>query len=112
MRVLWRAGRPLSYTEIRTALEAQTEWKKSTIQTLVTRLRNKGFITSHVHHVTLYAPAVSEQAHRATEGKSLVDKLFDGNASRLVASLYSSGDLTSSDIEELRQLFKVEGGQP
>ncbi|MDR2167724.1 MAG: BlaI/MecI/CopY family transcriptional regulator, partial [Clostridiales bacterium] len=29
MRVLWREGRPLSFTEIRKALEGKTKWSKS-----------------------------------------------------------------------------------
>ena len=109
MRLLWHHGRPLSYAEIRTELEGQTGWNKSTIQTLVNRLRDKGFINAQVHHVTLYTPNISEQEHLNAEGKSLVNKLFDGSARNLAASLCRSGDLTAQDVEELRQFFRVEG---
>jgi len=111
MRVLWRAGQPLSYSEIRTELERTTEWSKSTIQTLVGRLRDKGFVTARRRHVTLYTPNVSEQEYAAAEGKSLLNKVFDGSAKRLVAALYQSGDLTDSDIDDLRQFFTVGGDE-
>jgi len=61
MRILWREGRPLSFAEIRKELESKTEWSKSTIQTLVVRLRDKNIISAQTHYVTLYSPNVTEQ---------------------------------------------------
>ncbi|MCL2285186.1 MAG: BlaI/MecI/CopY family transcriptional regulator [Firmicutes bacterium] len=108
MRILWREGRPLSFTEIRTELESKTGWKKSTIQTLVVRLRDKGVITAQEHYVTLYSPNVTEEEYVQTEGQSFLDKLFDGNAKNLVAALCRSGKLGESDVDELKQLFKLD----
>ena len=111
MRILWREGRPLSFAEIRTELEAKTNWSKSTIQTLVVRLRDKGVISAENHYVTLYSPNVSEQEYVSAEGKTFLDKLFDGSAKKLVASLYQSGQLDESDIEELRRFFSAGEGE-
>jgi len=108
MRILWREGRPLSFTEIRTELESNTKWSKSTIQTLVVRLRDKGAITTHIQYVTLYSPAVTEQEYISAEGKSFLDKLFKGNAKKLIASLYENGQLDERDIDELKQYFAEE----
>jgi len=108
MRILWREGRPLSFTEIRTALESKTDWKKSTIQTLVVRLRDKGVLSTQDHYVTLYSPNVSEEEYVQTEGQSFINKLFDGSAKKLVAALCRSGKLGESDVDELKAFF--EGG--
>jgi len=108
MRILWREGRPLSFTEIRTALEGKTDWKKSTIQTLVVRLRDKGIISTQDHYVTLYSPNVTEEEYVQTEGQSFINKLFDGSAKKLVAALCRSGKLDESDVDELKAFF--EGG--
>jgi len=108
MRILWREGRPLSFTEIRTALESKTDWKKSTIQTLVVRLRDKGIISTQNHYVTLYSPNVTEEEYVQTEGQSFINKLFDGSAKKLVAALCRSGKLGESDVDELKAFF--EGG--
>ena len=108
MRVLWHKGRPLSFTEIRTELEATTDWKKSTIQTLITRLRDKGFISGEEHYVTLYSPTVSQETYVQTEGQSFLDKLFDGSAKKLVAALCRGGQLDAQDVDELRTYFETQ----
>ena len=109
MRILWREARPLSFGEIRTELEARTDWKKSTIQTLVGRLRDKGFISAHNHYVTLYTPNITQEEYVQSEGKSFVNKLFDGSAKNLVAALCRSGQLDEGDIDELKAYFKMGG---
>lgn len=111
MHILWREGRPLSFTEIRMELENNTKWSKSTIQTLVVRLRDKGAIRTHNHYVTLYSPAITEQEYISAEGKLFIDKLFKGSAKKLVASLYENGQLDESDIDELKKFFTMEDSE-
>ena len=109
MRILWREGCALSFTEIRTQLEATTDWKKSTIQTLITRLKEKGVITAQEHYVTLYSPTISEEEHVQTEGQNFIDKLFGGSAKNLVAALCRGGKLDKNDVDELTTFFNMEG---
>jgi len=108
MRVLWQEGRPLSFSEIRTALEGKTDWKKSTIQTLLGRLRDKGVLRTQEHYVTLYSPNVSEAEYVKAEGQHFIDKLFDGNAMKLVTALCQSGQLDEDDVDELKAFFIVD----
>ena len=112
MRILWREGRPLSFGEIRKELEAKTTWNKSTIQTLVVRLRDKGVINASTQYVALYTPNITEEEYIQTEGRSFIDKLFDGNAKKLAAALCQSGQLSEEDVDELKALFQVRGGNP
>jgi len=108
MLILWQEGRPLSFAEIRTALESKTDWKKSTIQTLLGRLRDKGIVSTHEHYVTLYSPNVSEADYIKTEGQNFLDKLFDGSAMKLVTALCQSGQLDENDVDELKAFFQME----
>ena len=107
MRILWQEGRPLSFAEIRTTLESKTDWKKSTIQTLLGRLRDKGVVSTHEHYVTLYSPNVSEAEYVKAEGQNFIDKLFDGSAMKLVAALCQNGQLDEDDVDELKAFFKM-----
>ena len=109
MRILWREGRPLSFGEIRTELEANTDWNKSTIQTLVTRLRDKGVISTKTQYVTLYSANVTEQEYIQAEGQSFLDKLFGGSAKKLAAALCQNGQLSEADIDELKAFFLTGG---
>jgi BlaI family penicillinase repressor len=110
MRILWREGRALSFAEIKAAVETKNNWKKSTIQTLLGRLRDKGIISTHTHYVTLYSHNVTEEEYVEAEGQNFIDKLFDGSAKNLVAALCRSGQLDENDIDELKAFFKMEGG--
>ena len=109
MRILWREGRALSFTEIRQELTRTTKWSKSTIQTMVFRLRDKGIIGTHTHHVHMYTPLVTQEEYMRGEEQSFLDRLFDGSAKKLVAALCKSGQLAENDIDELKGFFKLEG---
>ena len=109
MRLFWREKRPLSFKEIRTELESTTKWSKSTIQTFVTRLTDKGILSKRFHYVTLYSANVTEEEYVHAEEKIFLDKVYAGDAKNFVASLCQSGKLNEGDIDELRQFFKVEG---
>ena len=109
MRVLWREGRSMPFGEIRAELEEKTNWKKSTIQTLVLRLRDKGIITAHAQYVTMYSANISQEEYTQSEGQTFIDKMFDGSAKNFVAALCRGGKLDEDDIDELKTYFKVEG---
>ena len=108
MRILWREAKPVSFAQIRKELEQTKGWKKSTIQTLVVRLRDKGVIAAHIDNVTLYTPNISETDYILVEGQNFIDKLFTGSAVKMVAAMAKSGQLSKGDIDELREFFKME----
>jgi len=111
MRILWREGRPMPFGEIRAELEDKIGWKKSTIQTLVLRLRDKGIIAAHDKYVTMYSANVSHEEYVQSEGQSFIDKVFNGSAKNLVVTLYRNGQLDESDINELKTFFNMERGE-
>ena len=111
MRILWREGRSMPFGEIRAELEDKIGWKKSTIQTLVLRLRDKGIITAHDKYVTMYSANVSQEEFVQSEGQTFIDKVFGGSAKNLVAALCRSGKLDENDIDELKAFFKVDHPQ-
>ncbi|MCL1853441.1 MAG: BlaI/MecI/CopY family transcriptional regulator [Peptococcaceae bacterium] len=105
MRILWREKRPLSFAEIRKELESKTTWSKSTIQTLVVRLRDKGVINTQFQYVTLYSPAITEDDYL----QGFIDVLFDGSAKSYITALCRNGKLNEGDIDELKAFFEAEG---
>ncbi|MDR3207498.1 MAG: BlaI/MecI/CopY family transcriptional regulator [Oscillospiraceae bacterium] len=111
MKILWRENRPLSFKEIRTELEVGTDWNKSTIQTLLRRLCEKGSVAAQEHYVVLYTANVSREEYVRAEVPAFLDRVFDGSAMKLVAALRRGGTLSDGDIAELRAFFKAEGGE-
>jgi BlaI family penicillinase repressor len=77
----------------------------------VFRLRDKGIIAPlDKYGVGQYVPLVSEEEYVQSEVPTFVDRVFEGSVKRLVVALVDSGELSVSDIDELREYFKVKEG--
>jgi BlaI family penicillinase repressor len=114
MKLFWRENRALTFTDLR-ELERTDGWKKTTVQTVMERLRRKGTIVEVPGYdcrgdVAHYTPTVSEEEFQLDESETLLDKAFDGSAVKMVAALRQGGKLTEDEVAELREYFKVEGG--
>jgi BlaI family penicillinase repressor len=110
MRLLWRTS-PMTLAQIRDTLLQTTKWNHSTIKTLVFRLRDKGVIQPlDKYGAAQYVPLVSEGEYIRAQVPPFIERVFEGSAKKLVAALCESGELTESDIAELRDYFKVKGG--
>lgn len=110
MKILWRENKPVSFSDIRIELQRTMDWEKSTINTLIRRLVDKGVITVHKQNVLFYTPNLSYSDYSHTEEQGLIDKLYDGSAKNFVAALCRRGTLSEADIDELKDFFKMGGG--
>lgn len=108
MKLLWRSEEPLSVTEIREALQKSRGWEATTVKTLVSRLVSKGVIRQEKRNVYYYSPLISERDYNSWATRDLIERLYSGSAVDLVASLVRSESLSAADIEELREMFRVE----
>lgn len=109
MRILWREGKPLSFTELRLELQEAKTWDKSTINTLIRRLVDKAVISAQKQGAIQYMPNISEREYRQFEEQRMLDRLYDGSAKNLVAAFCRSGKLSEADIDELKAYFKMDG---
>ena len=108
MRVLWQNKRAMTLAELRTEIMQIKDWNKSTVHTLVNRLRDKGIIEPlDKYGPAQYIPLVTEDEYLRSEEKAVLEKF--GSAKKLALALVRSGHLTDSDIEELREHFKMGG---
>jgi BlaI family penicillinase repressor len=111
MRILWREKMPVSFTDIRIELQNIKDWEKSTINTLIRRLTDKKVIAVQKRDVLYYTPNISEFEYIQTEEQNMIDKLYNGNAKKLVAALCRRGKLSEADIDELKLYFQMGGNE-
>ena len=109
MNVLWDAGRPLSVTEIRQALQKRLSWEATTVKTMVSRLHAKGVLAQTKKDVFYYSPCISRDFYNRHATEGIIDRLYHGSVRNLVAALVQSNGLSEEDLEELRAMFRVEG---
>ncbi len=111
MKIIWANDGTALYAEIIKALEDKgTPWTKNTIITLLSRLANKGFLkASKTGFRNQYIAVVSETDYQEAQTKTLLDKLYEGNAKGLVSTLIQKDLLSPDDYEDLRKHWK--GGE-
>ena len=109
MKLLWQAGEPLSFSDIRARLKETKGWEKSTVNTLLRRLVEKGAVEKRGG--ARYSPSLSEAQFQTEVERDLIDRLYRGSAKNLVAALCGRGALTEADIDELKAYFQMGGGK-
>ena len=107
MEVLWREA-PLTANEVADRVPAEKGWSVRTVKTLLSRLLGKGILTHEEDgRRYLYRPAVARDAYVAEESGRLLDRLFEGRVTPLVAHLAERDALSERDIAEIEALLKA-----
>lgn len=112
MDVVWSYA-PISTNEVVERLSAKKPWSPKTIQTMLSRLEKKGVIThAKDSRVFVYTPLIQKEAYREAEGKSFLNRFFNGALSQLVVSYLSGNDLPPEELDTLQEfLDQQRGGQ-
>ena len=108
MKLLWRAENALPITEIREKLQKTKGWEPATIKTLVGRLVNKGVVRQEKRNVFYYSPLITEKEYSTWATEDLISRVYNGSARNLISALVNSDGLTQEDLDELRQMSRVE----
>ncbi len=107
MKIVWANGGTALYAHIMDELsKAGRTWQKNTIITLLSRLVEKGLLkTNKIGRRNEYTAIVSEADYQAAQAQTLLDKLYEGEAKGLVATLIQREMLTAADYDELKRFW-------
>ena len=107
MEVLWDTA-PLTAADVAERAAPERGWSVQTVKTLLSRLLAKNVIAHEVDgRRFLYRPAVAREDYVAGESRRLVDRLFGGRVTPLVAHLAERDALSETDIAEIEALLKA-----
>lgn len=108
MKRLWQLG-------VGTAAEVLAAWDDgpkpahTTVGTVLSRLENKGLLTSERRgRERVYRPLVEESAVRRSMVSDLVGTLFEGEPQELLAHLVKESELSPGDLDAARALLDAE----
>ena len=106
MEVLWTES-PLSAQDVAERVAPERGWSANTVKTLLGRLLAKD-VVSHQEDGRryLYRPKVAREDYVEGESRRLMDRLFGGKLTPLVAHMAERDALTSDDIAEIEALLK------
>ena len=106
MQALW-AKSPLSANELADSIGPANGWSLATVKSLLSRLLTKGAIAADAEGRRFnYRPILERDAVVGRQAGKLIDRLFGGRVSPLVAQLAEQQGLDPDDIAELEALIK------
>lgn len=107
MRVLWKES-PLNAREITERLQSEKDWHRKTVNTLLSRLENKGVVAvGRGEGVKQFSPRIERDAYARMATSEFVDQLFDGDIAPLVATFAGSRRLNARQLNELQGLIEA-----
>ncbi|MEO7603182.1 MAG: BlaI/MecI/CopY family transcriptional regulator [Sphingomicrobium sp.] len=106
LKLLWDES-PLGAADLVARAPVERQWSPTTVKTLLARLVEKGAVTATgTGRRYLYCPALDRDTLGARQAGSLVDRLFGGRVSPLVAQLAEQRDIDPKDLDELEALIR------
>jgi len=107
LKALWDSG-PMTVRRVMNHLHhAGRKVAYTTVLTFLSRLEQKGFVTSDKSDLAyVYRATISRDRIRKTRLKELVRQLYDGAAGPLVLQLVRTQKLSRTEIDELHRLIE------
>ncbi len=106
LRSLWRRGEA-SVGQVQADASHEREYRRSTVATLLRRLEKRGLVAHRVagrefrYHATTDEPSL-----RRSMVAELLERVFAGSVSGLVAELLCGRDVSAGDLAKVRSLLE------
>ena len=105
MDALW-AKSPLTADEVVAAVAGPQGWGEATVKTLINRLlKRKAIRSERIDGRVRYVPLLQRADYVQAESQSLLDRLFEGRLTPLVAHFAEHRSLKPDEIKRLRGLL-------
>ena len=104
--LIW-ANEPISSGDLVKLCAKELEWKKSTTYTVLKKLCDKGLFQNSSGTVT---SILSQREFQSRQSRRFVEDTFSGSLPAFIAAFAESGDLSDSDISEIRRMIDEYGG--
>ena len=104
MEILW-AEDDLTAKKIAEITKEQIGWSKTTTYTVIKKCIDKEAIERKDPNFVCHALVTKKQAQQY-ETEELINKMYDGAADQLIASIIGNKSLSSEEIEGLKKLVK------
>lgn len=103
---LWERA-PLTMTQIASRLSERTGWSRSTGETLVRRMADKGLLRwEQGARAKLYYPVLEREDAVVRETKGFLQKVFGGSVGLLVNTMAEREELSREEIDQLYEALK------
>ena len=106
MEQLWERS-PQTTTQLYHSLHENPGWSKSTVNTLLARMLEKGSIYyKEGGKARQYYPNIGSEEAAAAETESLLDRVYKGSVSLMMSTLVKRKEFTRKEIEALYDVLE------
>lgn len=107
MQTIWSTKTPVGTGKIVELINQSKDWSRSTIQVLLTRLEERGFIKMEKNgRLKYYSPIIKEEEYLSRETKSFLKHFYNNSYKKLIASLVQDTSLSEEDYDELLTIIQ------
>ena len=110
MKIVWENPAEVTlFSYIMDGLAARGKpCQKNTLIVLLSRLMNKGFLSARkIGRHNEYTTLISAAEYQTAQTKTFLNKIYEGSAGGLVATLIAGDLLTEEEYEELKKLLET-----
>jgi predicted transcriptional regulator len=102
MEIVWGRGE-VTVSEIREALSGSRDLARNTVQTLVVRLEEKGWLKHREEgRKFIYSAARAKSVSLGARVVQMIDRLFSGSPEQMVSALIEYRGLSAEEAERIR----------
>ena len=107
MKILWERGECTS-PQIIEALSSVTDWGKTTIKTLISRLVSKGAIEQIKRdgELYIYKVAITEKEYKKSENENFITKLYKGSVNNMLLNFVEQDQVSTEDLKRIVELIE------
>lgn len=106
MEKLWEEH-PRTIVQLYHSLEEDPGWSKSTVNTLLGRMGDKGIIYyEEGSKARQYYPAIRREDAALAETESLLKRVYRGSVSMMMSTLVKKNALSDEEIDELYEILR------
>ena len=108
MSIIWRLNKEVTSSELLEIVERDNgkTWSGQTISTFLSRMMEKGVLTSHKKGRTnYYRAAVTIEEYRQKEAEGIINDMYKGSVKKFLSALYYGKKINKKEIDELKDWF-------
>jgi len=107
MEIVWKRGE-VTVSEVRDALSQRRELARNTVQTMIVRLEEKGWLKHREQGRTfVYSAKRPRTVSLGAKVSQMVDRMFSGSPEEMVTALLEYRGLSPDEAERIRTMIDV-----
>lgn len=108
MSIIWELKKEVTSTELLDIVEKEKgkKWSGQTISTFLSRMVEKGVLSSNKKgRVNYYIATVTIDEYRQKEAEGILNEMYKGSIKKFLSALYNGKKMNKKDIDELKEWF-------